>query len=330
MLRAAQQLALQLGGVPRDVVGVGVVRDQRVRGVGGSFRAQRLRELVVDGVRGVGQEVVAGDQRGRGCRQRLVGQGQEVLDLRGDLLVGLDQAADGQVGHRQRRAGDGDVGVGAVGVLAEHLVTLEAAVRGRALAHRRRELALGAEARDVGVAEERDHVVAAGEDDVRAVAVAEVRDDLVDRSGHQVHGVRAVVLVVRLLPQRLDAVGVSDVDDHAVGGVGQLLELINEQPRRPDLVLFLVKGVVGLQPVGDDDGGRVARGIVGDRRHQRLAGLGVEGAAAGAGRGGRQREGVGRIEVLVAVALDPDVEVAVGVAGGRVDHLGGAGLAADG
>ena len=117
--------------------------------------------------------------------------------------------------------------LGSVGVLAEDEVVPQAGV-GRGVAPDRRDVArLLAEQALVRVAEERDDVVAAGENDVpqprirRAVRV----DDALDLLGDQVLCERAGRVARRLLLQGRDARVARDVDDDTVdlgpGGEGR-------------------------------------------------------------------------------------------------------------
>ena len=117
----------------------------------------------------------------------------KLRDRRLDLVGVFTSRPTARSGTGRVDAADGDLGrVGAVGVLALHLVLREAGAGRAVVAHRRRELALLAEPGDVRVAEERDDVVAAG--DARRTSllvVAVVVDDLLDGAGDQVHGVGA-------------------------------------------------------------------------------------------------------------------------------------------
>ena len=122
---------------------------------------------------------------------------------------------------------------GAVGVLAEDEVVAQARLGRRVAADRRDVARLLAEQALVRVAEERDRVVAAGDDDVpepgvrRAVGV----DDALDLLGDEVLRERAGRVARRLLLQRRDTGVARDVDDDA-GDLGPGRERVELAPER--------------------------------------------------------------------------------------------------
>ena len=139
----------------------------------------------------VGEEVVAGhERRARGDDAARLRVG---VDQAGDLGRRLDEAADGEPGDREGARPQRDLRPGAVGVLAEHEVVAQARLRGGVAPDGRHVAGLLAEQALVGVAEERDRVVAARDDDVaepgfaRPVGV----DDALDLLGDEVLRERA-------------------------------------------------------------------------------------------------------------------------------------------
>ena len=161
-------------------------------------------------VGGAGQEVVAGDQRAGRARERA----PAVVTKRSSwpwISSGVSTS------RPTARSGTGSTPpltvrsvTRAVGVLPEHLVGAQARLRRRVVAHRRHVVRLRAEARAVGVPEERDDGVAAQHHDVRRpVAVRPVAvDDVAQRLGDQVLGVGAARVGVGL---RVEQPGPLDV-----------------------------------------------------------------------------------------------------------------------
>ena len=139
----------------------------------------------------VGEEVVPGHER-RARRDDAAGLRVRVDQPR-DLRRRLDETADGEPGHREVGRAQRDLRAGAVGVLAEDEVVPQARL-GRRVALDRRDVArLLAEQALVGVAEERDRVVAADDDDVPEPGVrgAVGVDDALDLLGDEVLRERA-------------------------------------------------------------------------------------------------------------------------------------------
>ena len=214
----SEELRPELVSGPRGWILRGEVRrcDERLRRTAGS----RL-ELRLDRIRGVGEKVVAGHERGA-RREDAIRVGEVGVDHPRCLGRCFDQATNREVRHREDARAQRDARLRPVRVLAQDVVEAQARFgRGRR-AHGREVPRLLAEQALVRGAEERDDVVTA---DDRHVAQGIVRpvgvDDVLDRLGEQVLRERASGAPVSLARESDDPRARREVDDDAVRPTGK-------------------------------------------------------------------------------------------------------------
>ena len=104
--------------------------------------------------------------------------------------------------------------------MAKHVVQAQTRLSWGVLTHGRREIGFGRDGRRVGVAEERDHVIATHEDDIRQVGVARPVgvNNLLDRACQHILHIRAdqIIRCISLGPRPLHPFARTDLNDRTV------------------------------------------------------------------------------------------------------------------